>query len=645
MLDRIFDCSNDIFNSIDDIKTQYYIHHHLHIINTGIKDTESLLKVLQLLGFNDNPFIGGGRTSESFQQKWIVKDILRNMDYYPKEHYLLPNTEIQYSKTFPQNVLLYVEESTKDEGRIFLHRIVDIEKSLKNIDAVLYTKIKSLGLKIVNGFLDENSSYKKFNYMKSWQELTEQTDINEAVKILSLEYDSVYINDTTIICESIIDGFKTFNNSEYINIPRIAMTEPSIENGYREFLFGDGSKFTKEENEILLKIYHDTKIGGDMNNGDIYLFNNITIAHSRESYINNRKILVSMSDNYIENKIESLPLIQHPLAYNDNINDIRYTSPSVEHQINEKFSALVYDLKFQELNEKSLNDINKYYDRYGYLQIINTPYIDTIPNNILSSIGFDVDNQFKWGGKDSGRTIRHSKGEGFFSVDKYPAELMLLPHQEIFYQRILPMNMLFHYRKTLDNGGRTLIHSGIRLLEMIKSTDINFYNKLKKYGQTIITGFLDESHPLKEKNFVRSWQDRFGTSLIEEALINCKNQTTHFDKCWFVDSMLMTEITIPLFKKHEDITYMMFPRISYNKASIINGNRKFVIGNGEEFNDTELNLLLKIFYYTREGINQKKGDILLVNNIKYGHSREPYIENGIRDVAVIMSGEFHVDEL
>ena len=109
MLDRIFDCSNDIFNSIDDIKTQYYIHHHLHIINTGIKDTESLLKVLQLLGFNDNPFIGGGRTSESFQQKWIVKDILRNMDYYPKEHYLLPNTEIQYSKTFPQNVLLYVE--------------------------------------------------------------------------------------------------------------------------------------------------------------------------------------------------------------------------------------------------------------------------------------------------------------------------------------------------------------------------------------------------------------------------------------------------------------------------------------------------------------------------------------------------------
>jgi hypothetical protein len=47
------------------------------------------------------------------------------MDYYPKEYYLLPNTEIQYSKRFPKNVLLYVEESTPNEGRVFLHRIED----------------------------------------------------------------------------------------------------------------------------------------------------------------------------------------------------------------------------------------------------------------------------------------------------------------------------------------------------------------------------------------------------------------------------------------------------------------------------------------------------------------------------------------
>jgi len=90
----------------------------------------------------------------------------------------------------------------------------------------------------------------------------------------------------------------------------------------------------------------------------------------------------------------------------------------------------------------------------------------------------------------------------------------------------------------------------------------------------------------------------------------------------------------------------MFPRISYDKPSVINGNRRFIIGNGEDFTKDEMDLLLKAFYYTREGLNQKPGDILLIDNVKYGHSRGPYIEeNSKRDIAVIMSGEFNSDKL
>lgn len=642
MLDRIFDCNNDIFKYVDDINVQYHLHHHLHLINTGL-NKEDLIKILPLLGFTENNiFTEGGRASHDVQEKWVVDKLLRNMDYYPKEYYLLPNTEIQYSKRFPKNVLLYVENSTIDEGRIFLHKISDIEKLLKDINVNLYNKIKHTGLKIVNGFLSENDEHKKINFMKSWQELTCVKDINTALSILSKEYNSVYLKGTTIICESFIEGFKTYNNKEYINIPRIAMTEPSIENGFREFLFRDNVKFTKEENDILLEIYHDTKIGGDMNNGDIYLFNNVTVGHSRESYSNeNRKILVSMSEEFINNSIDKLPYLEHPIPSNG---DIKYTSPFVETQINTKFSALTYNLNNKNIDKDNIKDILKYYKRYGYLQIINSPYKNEIPYDILNLLGFSKEEQFKWGGKDSGRTVRYSKGNGFHSVDKYPADLMLLPHQEIFYQRVLPKNILFHYRKVLDEGGVTMVHSGLTLLEMIKNENLSFYNKLKKYGQSIITGFLDEHNTQKENNFVRSWQDRFNTLDTKEALINCANQKTHFDKCWMKDDMLMTEITISLFKEYGE-TYMMFPRISYDKPSIINGYRKFIIGNGEEFSKEELSLLLKCFYYTREALVQKEGDILLVDNIKFGHSRGPYIDNSERDVAVIMSGEFISDNL
>lgn len=241
-------------------------------------------------------------------------------------------------------------------------------------------------------------------------------------------------------------------------------------------------------------------------------------------------------------------------------------------------------------------------------------------------------------------------------MDKYPAHLTLLPHQEIFYQRVLPMNMIFHYRASSgeNNGGRTLVHSGLMLESIIKNngkSGINFIKKLKKYGQTIITGFLDENHSLKDKNFVRSWQDRFNSHDIAEAMKICLEQVTNFDDCWFEKTdeknklMLMTKVTMPLFKKYKGVSYMMFPRIAYDKPSVINGFRKFIIGNGEDCSEKELNMLLEAYWKTRQGIYQKNGDLLLIDNIKFAHSREPFIEHSSRDAAVIMGGQFFVDKI
>ncbi|MEO0337169.1 MAG: hypothetical protein AAF202_12295, partial [Pseudomonadota bacterium] len=148
-----------------------------------------------------------------------------------------------------------------------------------------------------------------------------------------------------------------------------------------------------------------------------------------------------------------------------------------------------------------------------------------------------------------------------------------------------------------------------------------------------------------------------------QALVNCQQQTTHFDECWLQDTgekdadgqpkyMLMTKITIPMFKMDErdGRSYMFFPRIAYDGPSLINGLREFLIGNGQDFSADEITALLQAFFKTREGIYQSPGDILLVDNIRFGHSREPYHERDEqgqwveREATALMAGEFFTDD-
>jgi hypothetical protein len=196
---------------------------------------------------------------------------------------------------------------------------------------------------------------------------------------------------------------------------------------------------------------------------------------------------------------------------------------------------------------------------------------------------------------------------------------------------------MFHYRKTMKcgNGGRTLVHSSKKLGELLSD---RLKRKLES-GQRIVTGFLDENHPLKGENFVRSWQDRFGTTDKAEAIDKCRAQKTHFDDCYFEedDGILMTEVTVPLSKGE----YHFYPRIQYNDPSIINGKREFLFGDGTAFTPQDIQELLTAYWATRRGWYPSPGDLLLIDNLKYAHSREPYIETGeIRDTSVTMSGSF-----
>lgn len=107
----------------------------------------------------------------------------------------------------------------------------------------------------------------------------------------------------------------------------------------------------------------------------------------------------------------------------------------------------------------------------------------------------------------------------------------------------------------------------------------------------------------------------------------------------------MTRIRIPAYY-HDPITHqesLFFPRIALDAPALLNGYRRYPLGNGRDFSPAELDLLLNAFLATREGVHWQAGDILLVDNIRYGHSREAF--SGPRSLGVAMAGMFSTEHM
>lgn len=692
----VFDANNSLTtNTLIEIKRHFIKYGYVYVSNTGLTSKEELLPLLPKLGFDaKNQFTEGGRTSQKWQEKWCVPG-LRRMDYYPPDRYLLPNNEIQYQRIFPEHILFFCAKPPGYGGRTFLHSAVKVESFLKNsgeVGKTLLKKMEQYGLMIETGFLDVNHPDKKNNYFQSWQERFGTTSREEALRrcnVLSDQYDlcwwqkeSELENDVaeiyTLMTRITLPAFlkNKQNNNIFLRFPRIAADAPNARNGYRRFPLGNGEELNEKEKNLLLNAYLETREGRDWQLGDFILMDNIRYGHSRESFTGEREVVLSManacrieSDASISfsktNPLLDINTTEFPEAKQvQDIDDKYYHMPNNKKQWNEKFTMRVFDAKGN-LNDTKLALIQQEFNEWGALHIINTglkpAHGGDIPEEIIEAIGFGEQNQFKWGGQFSGRTQLQYLSKNMRETDHYPHDLFLLPHNEILYQRFMPASLLFYYvtPTTSGCGGRTFVHSAKQVEQLIAESGkegINFLNKMKKYGFLIITGFLDENHPQKKDNYFRSWQDRFGTHSREEALKICKESKYQFDDCdWQKESVmgtdgkpsytLMTRITVPAFKidEQDGEPYLLFPRIALDSPKAQNGYRSYPLGNGEELTIKEKNILLRAFWESRQARNSEIGDILLVDNLKFGHSRESFVGN--RKVSVSMAGIFWTDDV
>lgn len=261
---------------------------------------------------------------------------------------------------------------------------------------------------------------------------------------------------------------------------------------------------------------------------------------------------------------------------------------------------------------------------------------DVLP--LMDALGFGESEQFSAGGRTAAAWQAKWAAPGLRHLDYYPPYLYLLPNGEIGYQRDFPARVMFFCEMPPAFGGRTFIHSAKKLeSNLARSTaGRQLVAKVREHGLTIETGFIDRNHPLKAQNYFQSWQERFGSDDRDIALATAQSLTREYDACWWVEDqgcpVLMTRITLPGFVDG----YMRFARIAADAPSLKNGFRRYPLGNGAEMTAEEKDLLKKAYTATREGYGWHRGDFILMDNIRYAHSREAFA--GPRAVFVGMAG-------
>ena len=645
-----------VFRSAD-VRHALELHGAVHVVNTGLETVELLVEVMPSLGFGEaTRFELGGRTSAATQQKWVAPG-LRRLDYYPPDLHLLANNEVQYRRTSPRWVLFACLEAPVEGGRALLHSAEAVERELRRTAPALLERMLQHGFSIETGFLDALHPQKANNTFQSWQERFDTDDADEALRCAQAktdEYDACWWGEArTLMTRITLTAlWRDERGDGFLRFPRVALDAPSALNGFRRFPLGNGDVLTASEEDTVRAALLSTREGVRLERGDLVLFDNLRFGHSRESFSGVREVLVGMAGE-VWDPARRVPVERPVAAARPRLSSegaVAYAFPPALVSRQTRFSARTFDAGGA-LDADTIAVIRREFATHGALVLQHTGIrVDAggaLPTSILDALGFGRDDAFPWGGQSSGRTTRRALSPELRATDDYPQHLWLLPHNEVLYQRSVPARLLFFSARAVepDNGGRTFVHSAA-LLEryLVDHGGATFLDGLRRHGLRIEMGFIDERHPQRSSNYFRSWQERFGTDDRDEAARRCREATHQFDECWWKDEggghfTLMTRVRVPAF--HDG--HLLFPRIALDAPSLQNGHRRYPRGDGVEFSRDEVDLLLHAFLDTREGVSWSAGDLLLVDNLRYGHSREAF--EGPRSLAVAMAGSVTVGPL
>ncbi|WP_248958357.1 non-ribosomal peptide synthetase [Sphaerisporangium perillae] len=234
---------------------------------------------------------------------------------------------------------------------------------------------------------------------------------------------------------------------------------------------------------------------------------------------------------------------------------------------------------------------------------------------------------------------RAGHGDGLYSSAEWPADQPMCMHHELSYALTVPRLLLFGCLTAPATGGATALADGGAVLSRLGG---ELVERFEERGWLLARHYGDEVG--------LRWQDAFGTGDRAEVEEYCRDNAIEYE--WGEGDTLYTRqrraavLAHPLTGRRSWFNQIAFlnawtmaPEVREYLVEVYGAERlpfNTFHGDGEPIGAGEVDLINKVYETCTLREPWRKGDLMIVDNLRMAHSREPY--QGPREVLVAMGG-------
>ncbi|MET7307768.1 TauD/TfdA family dioxygenase [Streptomyces sp. NPDC005571] len=238
---------------------------------------------------------------------------------------------------------------------------------------------------------------------------------------------------------------------------------------------------------------------------------------------------------------------------------------------------------------------------------------------------------------------RRTYSDGVYSSSKWPPNQPMCMHHELSYTLEFPGMMMFACLSAPTDGGATAVADSPTVLDALPAELTERFERegwllTRSYndeiGATVAEAFGTEDHGAVE-SYCRAnaitfeWQPDGGLRTSQRRSAVVRHPVTG-RRCWFNQIAFLNEWTMA----PEVREYL----VDVYGADGLPFNTRF--GNGDPIAEDVVQLLNSVYEANTAREPWQAGDLMLVDNIRTAHSREPY--EGPREVLVAMADPLHL---
>ena len=232
---------------------------------------------------------------------------------------------------------------------------------------------------------------------------------------------------------------------------------------------------------------------------------------------------------------------------------------------------------------------------------------------------------------EGGTGARFEMGAGVLSVGTEPAHTNIDPHSEMAYWHYYPQYIMFGCEKAPKHGGETVIASNERVTRELENSDTG--RKIFETGIRYIRNFSDQNNPDSTPS-TKSWQNEFGCTEWDDLEQQCADRNWKLERkpggsakiSWLEQGFEFDEKT----GRHLMFTSMARLGRAFDNwppfNNLENEDRPYHVSyaDGSQFDERDLSNMDLAFSRYSIPIKWQPGDIAVIENIAWTHSRPPY---------------------